>query len=85
MARKEKEELQVKEEQQEKEEVLVKEEALKVEPKPLIVEDKYVTVIPKINGRRFVGAGWLELKKDKEIRVTKDQARVLREAGAIYL
>jgi hypothetical protein len=57
----------------------------KAEKKPTILQEKYVTVKSKVSGRKFVGAGWLTLVKDKEIQVTADQKRCLLEAGAIYL
>lgn len=52
----------------------------------IIVEDKYVKVTPKETlGLRFIGVGWIDLVKDKEITVTQDQKRVLKEAGVIYI
>lgn len=52
--------------------------------KPVVVKEKYVTVKPKISGRKFIGS-WVTLEKDKEIQVTADQKRCLLDAGAIYL
>lgn len=62
-----------------------KEEAKVVQPKPIVVKEKYVKVIPKINGRRFIGGTWYTLEKDKEVEVTEDAKRSLLKAGAIYL
>jgi hypothetical protein len=57
----------------------------KVEPKPIVAKAKYVKVIPKVNGKRFIGGTWYHLVKDKEIEVTEDAKRSLKQAGAIYL
>jgi hypothetical protein len=62
-----------------------KEAAVAAPQEPIVLEDKYVTVKSKITGRRYIGAGWLSLEKDKELKVTVDQKRCLLEAGAIYL
>lgn len=62
-----------------------KEEAKKVEAKPVTVKPKFVKVIPKVTGKRHIGGTWYSLERDKEIEVTEDAKRSLKEAGAIYL
>ena len=57
----------------------------KVEQKPVVVKPKYVKVIPKFNGKRFIGGEWYTFVKDKEMEVTEDAKRSLLKAGAIYL
>lgn len=66
-------------------EVAKTDEVKKVEAKPIIAKPKFVKVIPKVNGRRFIGGTWYSLERDKEIEVTEDAKRSLKEAGAIYL
>lgn len=61
------------------------EEVLKVEAKPVVVKEKFVKVIPKVNGNKFIGGVWYSLERDKEIEVSIDAKRSLKEAGAIYL
>lgn len=62
-----------------------KPEVKKVEPKPIVVKEKFVKVKSKVNGKRFIGGTWLHLEKDKEVEVTEDAKRSLLNAGAIYL
>jgi hypothetical protein len=53
---------------------------------PVVLEEKFVKVtINKTLGNQFIGAGWVELEKDKEVEVTQDQKRCLKEAGLIYI
>lgn len=66
-------------------EVTKAEPVKKVEAKPVVVKPKFVKVIPKVNGKRFIGGTWYSLERDKEIEVTEDAKRSLKEAGAIYL
>ena len=56
-----------------------------VKPTPKIAKPKYVKVLPKFSGKKFIGGTWYHFKKDKECEVTEDAKRVLREAGDIYL
>lgn len=62
-----------------------KAEAKKVEAAPIVAKPKFVKVISKVNGRRYIGGTWYTLEREKEIEVTEDAKRSLKEAGAIYL
>lgn len=57
----------------------------KVEPKPIVAKPKFVKAIPKVTGKRYIGGTWYSLERDKEIEVSEDAKRSLKEAGAIYL
>jgi hypothetical protein len=52
---------------------------------PIVVQEKYVKVTPKISGQRFIAGQWYEFTMDKEIEVTQEAKRVLKEAKAIYI
>lgn len=71
--------------EQPKEAVKKNDEIKKAEPKTIVAKPKYVKVIPKVNGKRFIGGTWYSLERDKEIEVTEDAKRSLLNAGAIYL
>lgn len=64
---------------------VVAEQAVIAEAKPIVVKEKFVKVIPKNTGKHFIGGTWYELEQDKEVEVSEDAKRVLKEAGAIYL
>lgn len=52
---------------------------------PVIAKPKFVKVIPKFSGTRFIGGKWYSFVLDKEIEVTEDAKQSLKQSGAIYL
>ena len=52
---------------------------------PVVVEAKLVKVTPKFSGLRFIAGDKYHFVADKEIEVTQEAKRVLKEAKAIYI
>lgn len=62
-----------------------KEKVEAVAAEPVVVETKLVKVTPKFSGLRFIAGEKYAFVADKEIEVTQEAKRVLKEAKAIYI